>query len=79
MQAQAAIISSLAHFSRFNTDMLGLSYAQFTAVPTLAAIALVLGGVIAHRWRTYRNGPEADWVPFDRYAYFREIAHNSKL
>ena len=73
-----SLISMMAHFPRFTIDMLGISYAQFNGVPTFAAIVIVTGGVIAHRWRTYRNGPEADWVPFDRYAYFRSIVRGEK-
>lgn len=58
------VISSLAHFARINTDMLGFSYAQFKTVPTAAVILLVLYGTVAHQIRLRRDGEDMDWFPF---------------
>lgn len=74
-----AVLSTLAHFARVNTDMLGFSYAQFKTVPTGLVILLLLVGTFAHQIRLRRHGKDRDWVPFKQYREFRRIAHQADL
>lgn len=68
-----AIISTLSHFARVNTDMLGFSYAQFTALPTAMLIALVLFGTVSRQVTLRRSGKARDWVPVTSDQRFRKI------
>lgn len=68
------LLSTVSHFARFNTDMLGFSYAQFKAVPTGLLILLILIGTACHQWRLRQRGEDRDWVPHKAYKRIREIA-----
>ena len=66
------IISVLSHFVRFNTDMLGMSYATFKTAFTGAVILLVLAGTVAQIIRKRMGIVEPDWIPRE-YGLFRKL------
>lgn len=72
--ASLQIISVLGHFARGVTDIIGMSYSLLKSTPTGLVMLLVLVGAIMHQYRLHRRGEDQDWVPFKRYAEFRELA-----
>ncbi len=72
--ASLQLISVLGHFARGVTDIIGFSYSLLNNVPTTLVLILVLVGAVMHQLRLRRRGEDQDWVPFKRYAEFRELA-----
>lgn len=67
-----AVLSALSHYVRLNTDMLGFSYAQFEAVPTVVMLALVFVGIGEHQYRQIRLNKQRDWVALRKNASYRK-------
>ncbi len=71
--AAMELISVLAHLTQGFEVMVDQSYADFKAMPSIAALLSLLLGLIFHRIRIVRYGFDRDWVSFKQYDEYRKV------